>query len=109
MVFTAPFDKPSRLEMECTLLLYCALSVVKNARHAIRKRRCLFMDHGNAGCIISAVKIDTFRKCFENIASPSEVTIRRNKMDQIAATDQATWHQFSHLTIRKIRRCKLYG
>jgi hypothetical protein len=44
------------------------------------------MDHGNAGCIISAVKIDTFRKCFENIASPSEVAIRRNKMDQIAAT-----------------------
>jgi hypothetical protein len=104
MVFTAPFDKPSRLEMECTLLLYCALSVVKTARHAIRKRRCLFMDHGNAGCIISAVKIDTFRKCFENIASPSEVAIRRNKMDQIAATEQATWHQFSHLTIRKIRR-----
>jgi len=34
------------------------------------------MDHGNAGCIIPVVKIDTFRKLFENIASQSEVAIR---------------------------------
>ena len=29
MVFTAPFDKPSRREMECTVVLYSAWSEIQ--------------------------------------------------------------------------------